>query len=158
MNSNGNYNPEMPNLGQNRCSLVSCGLILKLSVNSNLSYSPEMLDSGQNREFFVLCDLKIWRMTLKNNRAPLLRCFKLCASFHIHKWILAGVTVRKRSIWVKLDVFFPCDLKIWQMTLKNNRALLLWCFKFCAWFGSHWWIQTGVTVWKPQFGSKSTIF
>ena len=50
------------------------------------------------RIFFVPCDLEIWRMTLKNNRAPLLCCFKLCASFHSHHWIYTGVTVRKRSI------------------------------------------------------------
>ena len=30
---------------------------------------------GQNRQFYVPCDRKIWRMTLKNNRAPLLCCF-----------------------------------------------------------------------------------
>ena len=42
-----------------------------------------------------------WRMTLKNNRAPLLCYFKLYASFRSHRWIQAGVTVWKRSIWVK---------------------------------------------------------
>ena len=41
----------------------------------------------QNRRFTVLCDLEIWWMTLKNNRAPLLCCFKLCASFHSYLWI-----------------------------------------------------------------------
>ena len=51
------------------------------------------------------CDLEIWRMTLKNNRAPLLCYFKLCASFHSHWWIQTGVTVRKRPIWVKFDAF-----------------------------------------------------
>ena len=30
---------------------------------------------------------KIWRMTLKNNRAPFLCYIKLCASFHHHMWI-----------------------------------------------------------------------
>ena len=33
---------------------------------------------------FVPCDLEIWRMTLKNNRAPLLCCIKLSVSFHSH--------------------------------------------------------------------------
>ena len=56
-------------------------IISKPWMNSNWSYSPETLNSGQNRQFFVPCDLEIWRMTLKNNRAPLLCCFKLCASF-----------------------------------------------------------------------------
>ena len=37
----------------------------------------------------------------------------LCASFCSHRWIQAGVTVRKRPIWVKIDDFFePCDLAI----------------------------------------------
>ena len=42
----------------------------------------------------------------------------------------------------------PCDLEIWWMTLENKRASLLCYFKLCAAFGSHWWIQTGVTVRK----------
>ena len=45
--------------------------------------------------------------------------------------------------------FSPCDLEIWWMTKKNNRAPLLCYFKLFASFHSHWWIQTGVTVRKP---------
>ena len=41
----------------------------------------------------------------KNNRAPLLCYFKLCASFRSHWSIQTGVTVRKRPIWVKFDDF-----------------------------------------------------
>ena len=52
--------------------------------------------------FFAPCDLEIQWMTLKNNRDPLLCCFKLCASFHSHRWIQTKVTVRKRSIRVKI--------------------------------------------------------
>ena len=171
-------------------------------MNSNWSNSPETPNLGQIRQFLEPCDLEIWRMTLKNNRAPLLCYFKLCASFHTHWWIQTLVTVRKRSIRVKIDDFFSgvtlkfygwpsktighlfhatssfvdhfvpigefklelqsrnaklgqirrflelCDLEIWQMTLKNNRAPLLCYFKLCAPFRSHWWIQTGVTVRK----------
>ena len=61
---------------------------------------------GSNSTIFKPCDLEIWCMTLKNNRAPLLCYFKLYASFHSHRWIQAGVTVRKRLIWVKIDHFF----------------------------------------------------
>ena len=97
--------------------------------------------------FLVPSDLAIWRMTLKNNRTHLLCCFKLCASFHSHQWILTGVTVRKHPIWVKIDVFVSCYLKIWWMTLKNNRAHLLSNIKRCASFHHHhMWIETGVTV------------
>ena len=55
-------------------------------------------------------------------------------------------------ILLKLDLnrrfFSPCDLEIWWMTPKNNRAPLLCYFKLFASFRSHWWIQTGVTVRK----------
>ena len=77
-------------------------IISKPSVNSNSSYSP------------VPCHFEIWRINLKNNRAPLLCYLKLCASFHSHQRILTGVTVRKRPVWVKIDVF--CPLWPWNLT------------------------------------------
>ena len=187
---------------------------------------------------------------MKNNRAPLLCCFKLCASFHSHRWIQTKVTVRKRSIRVKISdllsrvtfkfdgwpwktighlfhvgssfihhfitigefklklqsgnaqfgsksaifcpvwpwnlandleqgkcegfdscdrpsnlkldlnrqFFRPCDREIWWMTSKNNRAPLLRYFKLCASFRSHWWIRTGVTVWKRPIWVKLDNF
>ena len=62
-------------------------------------------------------------MTLKNNRASLLWYFKLCATFHRHRWIQTWFTVQKRPIWVQIgDLFVPCDLEIWRMTLTINRA------------------------------------
>ena len=48
----------------------------------------------------------------------------------------------------KLAIFVLCDLEIWWMTLKNNRACLLSYFKLCASFHHHMCIQTGVTVQK----------
>ena len=121
-------------------------------VNSNWSYSPETPNLGQIRWFLEPCDLEIWRMTFKNNRAPLLCYFKVCAAFHSHWWFQTGDTVRKRPIWGQIWRFLaPCDLEISRMTLKNNRAPLLCYFKVCASFGSHWWIQTGVTVRKTLF-------
>ena len=88
-------------------------IISNPSVQSNLSYSPETLNSGQNPRFFVQRDLEIWQMTLKNNRAHLLFCFMLCASFHSHQWIQTRVTVRKRSFWVKIDYYLAvCPLNL----------------------------------------------
>ena len=117
---------------------------------SEVSYSPETLNSGQNWWLFVLRDLEIWWMTLKSNGAPLLYYIKLCALFQSHGWIQPGVTGQKCSIQVKIGNFFVlCDLEIWWMILKNNRAPLLCCFKLCASFHSHWWLRTGVTVRKP---------
>ena len=90
-------------------------------MNSNLSYSPETPNLGQIRRFLEPCDLEIWRMTLKNNRAPLLTNIKLYASFHHHMWIQTGVTVRKR---VKLG-YDLCDLDLWPLTLTFCMDLTL---------------------------------
>ena len=72
-------------------------------------------NAGQIWRFLEPCDLAIWRMTLKNNRAPLLFYFKLCASFRNHWCIETWVTVRKRPIWVKFDDFYS------RVTLKFDR-------------------------------------
>ena len=75
------------------------------------AYCTETPNLGQNRWCFVLCDLEIWWMTLENNRASLLSNIKL----HSHRWIQTRVTVRKRPIWVKYDIFFS------RVTLKFDR-------------------------------------
>ena len=99
--------------------------------------------------FFSRVTFKFDGWPWKNNRAPLLCCIKLCASFHSHQWIQTGVAVRKQPFRVKIGNFFvPCDLEIWRMTLKNNRVPLLCHIKLCASFHRHMWIQTGVTVRK----------
>ena len=85
-------------------------------VNSNWNYSPETPNLGQIRRFLEPCDLEIWRMTFKNNRAPLLCYFKLCAAFHSHWWIQTGVTVRKRPIWVKFGDFSA----VWPWNLTDD--------------------------------------
>ena len=60
---------------------------------------------------------------------------------------------------VQIQQFFvPCDLEIWWMTLKNKRTPRLYHVKLCASFQSHYWIQTGVTVWKRPMRVKSVIF
>ena len=46
-----------------------------------------MTHLGKICDFFALCDLEMWQMTLTDNRASLLCYFKLCASFHSHRWI-----------------------------------------------------------------------
>ena len=94
-------------------------------------------------------------MTSKKYRAPILHYVKLCASSQTPRWIKTGVTVRKRSIRVKIcDFFVPCHLDIWWMTLKNNMTLLLCYIKLYASFQSHRWIQTGVTVRKRSIRVK----
>ena len=128
-------------------------------MNSNWSYSLEILKSGKNWQFFfVWRDLENWRMTLKNNRAPLQCGFNLFASFHSQCWIETGATVLKRPIWVKIeDFFYPCDLEIWRMTLKKNRVPLLSNIKLSASFHRQMWIQTGVMVRKWLNGVMTSL-
>ena len=94
----------------------------------------------------------------KNNRVPLLYYTKLCASFQSHQLIQSGVTIWKHPIWVKIRDFSPCDLEIWRITVKNNRAVVRFDFKLCASFHSQMWIQTGVTVPKCPIFDKINVF
>ena len=157
--------------------------------------------NGQFRSklaIFFPCDLEIWQMTLKNNRAPLLRYFKLSATFRSHPSIqldfqYGNVQFRSKSaiscptwpwnltddlenkanlrdliaatglvILLKFDpnhwFFSPCDLEIWCMTLKNNRAPLLYYIKLCVSFQIHRWIKTEVTLRKRSIRVEISDF
>ena len=75
-------------------------------------------------------------MTLKNNRAPLLCYFKLCASFRSHWWIQTGVTVRKRLSWVVTSVTLTFDLWPWTFawTLRWSLVISPENFKMIRWW------------------------
>ena len=123
------------------------------------AYSLETPNLGQNRWCFVPCDLEIWWMTLENNRASLICCFKLCATFHIHWWIQTGVTVRKHLIWVKFDDFYSrvtskFDVWPWKTIGHLYYATSSSMHHFVAIGELKLELQSG----NAQFGSKSTIF
>ena len=113
-------------------------------VNSNWSYSPETPNLGQLRRFLEPCDLEIWRMTLKNNRAPLLCCFQLCAWFHCHMWIQTGVRVRKRLSWVLTSVTLTFDLWPWPFAWTSLLTMVITPENFMM---IRWWEhgEKGVT-------------
>ena len=124
-----------------------------------LVYSPETPNLGQNRWCFVPCDLEIWWMTLENNRAPLLCCFKLCATFHSHRWIQAGVTVRKRPIWVKIDDFLSrVTLQFDAWPWKTIGHLFYATSSFVHHFVAIGDFKLELQSEYAQFGSNSTIF
>ena len=134
-------------------------IISKPSVNLNSSYSPEMLNWGINWQIFVPCDLGIWWITLKNYRTPFLCYFKLCASFHSHRSIQTWVTVRKRSIQVKICNFFVMyDLEIWWMTLKNNKHLFYMTSNFVHHIIAISQFKLELQSGNAQFRSKLGIF
>ena len=113
-------------------------------MNSNLSYSPETHNLGQIWRFLEPCDLEIWRMTLINNRAPLLSNIKLYASFHHHTSIQTGVTVRKRLSWVVTSVTLTFDLWPWPFAWTWLWSLVITPENFMM---IRWWehSQKGVT-------------
>ena len=113
-------------------------------MNWNWSYSPETLNLGQIRRFLEPRDLEIWRMTFKNNRAPLLSIIKLYASFHHHMWIQTGVTIRKRLSWVVTSVTLTFDLWPWPFAWTSLLSLVITPKNFMM---IRWWehSQKGVT-------------
>ena len=128
-------------------------------MNSNWSYSPETPNLGQIWRFLEPCDLEIWCMTLKNNRAPLLCYFKLYASFCSHRWIKAGVTVRKLPIWVKIDDFLSrvtLQFDVWPCKTIGNLfyATSSFVHHFVAIGDFKLELQSG----NAQSGSNSAIF
>ena len=105
-------------------------------------------------------------MTLKFDRWPwktIRHIFSATSSFVLHFIAICQFKMELQSgnakFGSKSAIFFvPCDLEIWQMTLKNNRAPLLCYFKLSASFYSHLWIQNGVTARKRSIWVKIVDF
>ena len=150
-------------LKNNRASLL-CYFKLCVSFRTHWwiqigSYSPETPNLGQIRRFLEPCDLEIWRMTLKNNRAPLLCYFKLCAAFHTHWWIQTGVTVWKRPIWVKYDDFFSrVTLKFHGWPSKTIGHLFYATSSFVQYFIAIGEFKLELQSGNAQSGSNLSIF
>ena len=104
-------------------------------------------------------------MTLKFDGLPwkTIGHLSYAASSFVHLFIAigefnqTGVTVWKRSIQVKID-FCPCDLEIWWMTLKNNRAPLYAVSSFVHHFIPIGEFKLELQSGNTQFVSNSTIF
>ena len=109
--------------------------------------------------FFSPCHLEIWWVISKNNRAPLLYYIKLCASFQIHWWIQTGVTVRKRSIRVKIGDFLFCvTLKFDGWPWKPIGHLFYTTSSFVHHFKAMGEFKLELQSGNTQFRSKSAFF
>ena len=118
-----------------------------------------LLKFDPNHRFFSPRDLEIWCMTSKNNRAPLLYYIKLCVSFQIHRWIQTEVTVRKRSIRVKIGDFLFCvTLKFDGWPWKTIGHLFYTTSSFVHHFKSIGEFKLKLQSGNAQFRSKSAIF
>ena len=84
---------------------------------------------------------------------------KLCLSFQIHWWIETEVTVRKRSIRVKIGDFLSCvTLKFDGWPWKTIGHLFYTTSSFVYHFKSIGEFKLELQSGDAQFGSKSTIF
>ena len=128
-------------------------------MNSNWSYSPETPNLGQIGRFLEPCDLEIWRMTLQNNRAPLLCYVKLCASFQIHWWIQTGFTVQNRSIPVEIgDMLSRVTFNFFGWPWKTLGVLFYATSSFVHDFVAIGEFKLELQSGNAQSGSNSTIF
>ena len=112
--------------------------------------------SGSNSTIFRAYDLEIWRMTLKNNKAPPLCCFQLCAWFHCHMWIQTGVRVRKRLSWVLTSVTLTFDLWPWPFAWTSLLTMVITPGNFMM---IRWWEhgEKGVTDRQTDRQTENTI-
>ena len=107
----------------------------------------------RKRPIWVKFDHFYGRVTLQFNRWPwktIGHLFYATPSF-VYNFVAIGefkLDIQSGNVQSGSNstILEPCDLEIWQMTLKNNRTPLLCCFQLCAWFNCHMWIQTGVRV------------
>ena len=126
--------------------IAATGLVILLKLDSN-------------HRFFNPCDLEIWWMTLKNTRAPLLYYIKFCASFQIHRLIQTKVTVRKRSIQVKIgNLWSHVTLKFDGWPWKTTRHLFYATLSFVHHFKAIGKLKLKLQSGNAQFESKSAIF
>ena len=109
---------------------------------------------GQIRRFLEPCDLEIWRMTLKNKRAPLLSNIKLYASFHHHMWTQTGVTVRKRLSWVVTSVTLTFDVWPWPFAWTLHWSLVITPENVMM---IRWW-EHSQKVWQTDRRTENTIY
>ena len=156
VNSNLKYSPKTPNSGQNlrfyfvRVSLKFDGWHWKTIEHvfystSNFVYHFVAISGFKpvtDRKFsirvkvipfFVLCGLEIWQIIMKNERAPPLSYFQLCAWLHNHPRIKPRLTVQKRSIRFKSAI----NSLMWSWNFiddleKRIGHFFCWCHVLCT--------------------------
>ena len=127
-------------------------------MNVNWRQSGNAQFGSNLSSFLVPCDLEIWWLTLENNRAPLVYHVKLCPWFQSHWWIKTWVTVRKRSIRVKIgDVLSCMTLKFDGWSWKTIRHLFCAASRFVHYFIAISEFELELQSGNAQFGSKSMI-
>ena len=122
---------------------LSCWFLLyfvKLCASCQIHQWIQTVVAVRKRSIRVEIDI-LSRMTLKLDGWPWKtkgHLFYTTSSFVHHFKAMASYSPEMLNSGQNRQFFVPCDLEIWQMTLKINRAPPLCCFKPCASFHSHW--------------------
>ena len=122
-------------------------------MNLTWSYSPETPNLGHIRQVLAPCDLEIWRMTLKNNRAPLLSNIKLC--------IISSSYVNSNSSYSPETAKLGCDLCDLDLWPRHFAWTLPWSVVITPenFVMIRWWehSQKGVTDRQTDGQTENTI-
>ena len=150
----------MPNLGQNQCFFVPCDLEITWMTMKNkrapLWYSIKQLPSSEfklelqprNAQFrsnlVICCPLPPWNLMDDLEKQK--------GTSSILSWAIGEFELELQSgntqFGSKSAIFLsPVTLKFDRWPWKN-KAPLICCFKLYVSFHSHYWTQTGVTIWK----------
>ena len=182
MNSNWSYSPETLNSGQNWQYFVLCDLeIWCMALENNracLLYYIKLCASFQIHRWsqtwvtvrkcsiwVKICDFSCpawpwnWMDDLKKQQGTFLYYIKLCASFQSHEWIQTGLTVRKRSIRVKICTFLSLESLKFDRWPENTIGHLFYAASsFVHDFIPTGEFKLGLQSWNAQFGSKLALF
>ena len=96
------------------CSVLYCALRCRRQEWREWRISERSLFGSKTA---IFCPVWPWNLTddlEKNNKAPFLCYFKLRASFHGHQSIQTGVTIRKCSIRVKINLFLAANKQLYE--------------------------------------------
>ena len=132
------------------------------------------MDTGSNRPDVIIIGAGISGEYFISNYTRIPLWYVITYSCIAQAWVLTCHTDEKKGksegfdscdrpsnltqIGLKSTIFRPCDLEIWWMTSKNNKACLLYNIKLCVSFHIHQWIQTVVTVRKHPIWVKLDDF
>ena len=106
----------------------------------------------------------LWHTYAENTYTEDTNILRYCKNTEVNNWanLRDLIAATGLVILLKLDANRQfsslCDLEIWWMTSKNNRAPLLYYIKLCASFQVHQWMQTEVTVQKRSLRVKISGF
>ena len=140
VNSNWSYSLETPNLGQNRrFFFVSWDIEIwwPWKIVGHLFCAT----SSFARYFKAIGEFKLDLPSENAHFAPIGHLSYAATIFVPHSVAIGGFKLELQSVNTQFGsnsaIFVPCDLEIWQIILKNNRAPLLCYFKLGASFRSH---------------------